>query len=57
MNKSLNSSMKRVRTRSLYDKEVVAIKKRERSWNKYVVPIAYYNENVHMSQRIDFEKI
>jgi len=30
---------------------------KERGWNSYVKPISTFNENVHKSQRIDFERI
>ena len=46
--------------RGLTEQKVRRIKnlnRRELGWNSYVKPISKYNEQVHSSMRIPFEKI
>ena len=38
-------------------RRVRAAKKQERGWEQYVIPISGYNERVHKSQKITFDKI
>jgi len=47
MRKSIRTSDKAYRT----------VKKKELGWNSYVKPISQYNEKVHISMKIPFERI
>jgi len=33
------------------------VKRKELGWNNYIQPISKYNERVHLSMRVPFEKI
>ena len=34
-----------------------SMRKKELGWNSYVKPISFYNEKVHMSMKIPFDRI
>lgn len=50
------SSMMRKSIRTA-DKAHRTVRKKELGWNSYVKPISQYNEKVHMSMKIPFERI
>jgi len=50
-------SMSAKRTRGVQVKRVRHLTRKEQGWNSYVKPISKYNETVHSSMKIPFERI